>query len=104
MIEALETGERALIPYRWEQIGSKHLTSSQMQRRSSHNKRGTRRLHSVEAINGSALRCRYGRPPSSQTKSPNATAVTIVHKGCKAGSILTAKIVGGGLRRSKDLP
>ena len=35
MIEALETGERALIPYRWEQIGSKRVTSSRMQRRSS---------------------------------------------------------------------
>ena len=34
LIEAIETGERALIPYRWEQIGSKHLTSSRMQRRS----------------------------------------------------------------------
>jgi hypothetical protein len=31
LIEAIETDERALIPYRWEQIGSKQLTSSQMQ-------------------------------------------------------------------------
>jgi len=34
LIDATETGERALIPYRWEQIGSKRLTSSRMQRRS----------------------------------------------------------------------
>ena len=34
LIEAIETGQRALIPYRWEQIGSKRLTSSQMQKRS----------------------------------------------------------------------
>ena len=34
LIEAIETGERALIPYRWEQIGRKHATSSRMQRRS----------------------------------------------------------------------
>jgi hypothetical protein len=31
LIEAIETGERALVPYRWEQIGSKQVTSSQMQ-------------------------------------------------------------------------
>ena len=31
MIEALETSQRAPIPYRWEQIGSKHLTSSRIQ-------------------------------------------------------------------------
>jgi hypothetical protein len=34
LIEAIETGGRALIPYRWEQIGSKHVTSARMQRRS----------------------------------------------------------------------
>src|SRR5258708_12574740 len=34
LIQAMETGERVLIPYVWEQIGSKCLTSSQMQRRS----------------------------------------------------------------------
>jgi hypothetical protein len=39
LIEVIETGERALIPYRWEQIGSKRQTSSQMQRRSSRGKR-----------------------------------------------------------------
>jgi hypothetical protein len=33
-IEAIETGERALISYRWEQIGSKRMTYSRMQRRS----------------------------------------------------------------------
>jgi hypothetical protein len=31
LIGAIATGERALIPYRWEQIGSKRVTSSQMQ-------------------------------------------------------------------------
>ena len=36
LLEAIETGERPLIPYRLEQIGSKQLTSSQMQRRSAH--------------------------------------------------------------------
>ena len=34
MIEAIETGGRALIPYRWEQIGSKRVTTSHVQRRS----------------------------------------------------------------------
>jgi hypothetical protein len=34
LIEATETGGRALIPYRWEQIGSKRVTSSRLQRRS----------------------------------------------------------------------
>jgi hypothetical protein len=34
LIEVIETGERVLIPYRWEQIGSKRVTSSRMQRRS----------------------------------------------------------------------
>ena len=42
LIEAIETSERALIPYRWEQIGSKQLTSSQLQRRST--ARDVRRL------------------------------------------------------------
>ena len=36
LIQAIETRERALIPCRWEQIGSKHLTSSQMRTRSPH--------------------------------------------------------------------
>jgi hypothetical protein len=36
LIEATETGERAPIPYRWEQIGSKQVTSSQMQLWSAH--------------------------------------------------------------------
>jgi hypothetical protein len=31
LIEAIETGERALTPHRWEQIGRKRVTSSQMQ-------------------------------------------------------------------------
>jgi hypothetical protein len=31
LIEAIETGERVQIPYGWEQIGSKQVTSSQMQ-------------------------------------------------------------------------
>ena len=31
LIEEIETGGRALIPYGWEQIGSKQVTSSQMQ-------------------------------------------------------------------------
>jgi hypothetical protein len=36
LIEAIETGERVLIPYRWEQIGSKRVTSSRMQLWSAH--------------------------------------------------------------------
>ena len=67
LIEAIETGGRALIPYRWEQIGSKRLTSSQMQMWSVNRTAFDTRPTAADSSTGCSPCAADGRPTVSAT-------------------------------------
>jgi len=89
LIEAIETGERALIPYRWEQIGSKHLTSSRMQRRSPRTALSTGTDRAARVISPGSRSCRTSA--AATTNSLDATLAASryrVRRACPTDPIL----------------